>query len=64
MLVRDGKVGFVIPRGTGLFALQIDQGMAWSLSLALCLYEYVYLLSGSLAAKSICLLVREDAIFW
>ena len=44
MLVRNGKVGFVIARWTGLFVLQLDQGMVWSWSLALDVYEHVYLL--------------------
>jgi hypothetical protein len=67
MLVRNGKVRFVIPSrlgGLGFFAFQIDQGVAWSWSwswsLAFCVYEYVYLLSGSPAAF-IWLLVVEDA---
>ena len=53
MLVRNGKVGFVIARWTGLFVLQIDQGMVWSWSLAWNVYEHVYLLSGHTAAHPI-----------
>jgi hypothetical protein len=64
MLVRNGKVGFVIPGETGLFVVQIDQGMAWSWSLALCVNVHVYLPSGYPVADARWLLMKEDAILW
>ena len=68
MLVRNGKVRFVIPWRLGDWGSLLSRSIrAWHgrgrgpPSLAFCVYEYVYLLSGSPVAHFIWLLVVEDA---
>ena len=63
MLIRKGKVGFVIPRRTGSCVPDRSGHGTVMIPGLVCVGEYVYLLSGCPAIHSIGMLI-EGAVLW